>query len=488
MTSETLIPLFVALPLAAAFTLPLLARWRTGVCDWLVNATLSCLVAMALASYGDHAVYHMGAWPTPIGIDLRLDPLASLFLVSANLVGLAASLYSVEYMRRYTAKHRYYALFLFLMTGMNGVILAGDLFNLYVLLEVAAVASYALVAFGGQHEELEASFRYAVLGTLSSTAILIGIGVVYALTGTLNMAHIASRVAEIGLNAPLLFALALFVCGFGLKAALVPFHAWLPDAHPAAPAPVSAMLSGVFVKAIGIYALARLIYNVFGVEESILALLRWLGLFSMIIGGLLAVGQWDMKRLFAYSSISQIGYIVLGFGLGTPLGVIGALYHLVNHSVFKSLLFLNAGAVEHATGTRDLKQLGGLARAMPVTGFTSLVASMSMAGIPPLNGFWSKLIIIVACVQSGFFGSAAVAVVMSIVTLAYQLKVQRHVFFGPRTAGRVPLSSEPPLMAAAMILLTMGCVGLSLLVLSGLANPWLITAAEQTLLAGTFDL
>ena len=147
MTSETFIPLFVAFPWRAPSVLPLLAKWRAGVCDWLVNATLACLVAMALASYGDHAVYHMGAWATPIGIDLRLDPLASLLLVAANLVGLAAGLYSVEYMRRYTAKHGYYALFLFLVAGINGVVLAGDLFNLYVFLEVAAVASYALVAF-----------------------------------------------------------------------------------------------------------------------------------------------------------------------------------------------------------------------------------------------------------------------------------------------------------------------------------------------------
>lgn len=488
MTSETFIPLFVAFPLAAAFLLPLLAKWSAGVGDWLVNATLSFLLAMALASYGEHVVYHMGAWATPIGIDLRLDPLASLLLLTANLVALAAGLYSVEYMRRYTSKHGYYALFLLLVAGINGVVLAGDLFNLYVFLEVAAVASYALVAYGGEHEELEASFRYAVLGTLASTAILIGVGLVYAVTGTLNMAHIASRVTDVGLNASLLFAVALFVCGFGLKAALVPFHAWLPDAHPAAPAPVSAMLSGVLVKTIGVYALARLTYNVFGVDENMLALLRWLGVVSMVIGGLLATGQWDMKRLFAYSSISQVGYMVLGLGLGTPLGVVGALYHLVNHSVFKSLLFLNAGAVEYATGTRDLKQLGGLRQTMPVTGFSSLVASMSMAGIPPLNGFWSKLIIIVACVQSGYFGFAVVAVVMSIVTLAYQLKVQRYAFFGARPAGRAPTSPEPPLMSAAMILLTLACIGLSFLVLSGLSQPWLITAAEQTLLAGVFDL
>ncbi|MGI9335447.1 MAG: complex I subunit 5 family protein [Gammaproteobacteria bacterium] len=483
---QALIPLFVAVPLAVAFVMPWAGRWRPWVADWLANATLVCLVTLTFASLGTRGIYHMGGWPTPIGIDLRLDPLASLLLFAINLVGLTAALYSVEYMRRYTAKHRYYSLFLFLVAGMNGVVLAGDLFNLYVLMEIAAVASYALVAFGCEHEELEAAFKYLVLGTLASSLILIAVALVYAVTGTLNMAQIAGRVSEIDTSAPLGFALALFLCGFGLKAALVPFHTWLPDAHPSAPAPVSAMLSGVLIKAIGIYVLARLLYNVFGANDSTLEVLRWMGIVSMMTGGLLATGQWDMKRLFAYSSISQVGYIVLGLGIGTPLGVVGALYHLINHSAFKSLLFLNAGAVEYATGSRDLRRLGGLNRAMPVTGVTSLVASMSIAGIPPFNGFWSKLIIVVACVQAGFYGFAAVAMAMSIVTLGYQLRVQRYAFFEAPGLQPSPSRGEPRLMAAAMIVLAIGCVALSSLVVAGMDSPWLVGPAKDVLLSGLF--
>ncbi len=482
-----LIPLLIAIPLAVAFMLPLVARGRPIVSDCLANATMVGLTILAFASVGEEALYHVGAWPTPIGIDLRLDPLASLLLIAVNLVGLAAGIYSVDYMQRYTDKRRFYCLFLFLVAGMNGVILAGDLFNLYVMMEIAAVASYALVAFGCQHEELEASFKYAILGTLASSFILIGVALVYGVTGTLNMAHIASRTSDSGMDPSLLFAIALFICGFSMKAALVPFHAWLPDAHPSAPAPVSAMLSGVLIKAIGIYVVARLIYNVFGADEGVLGLLRWLGVISMVVGGLLATGQWDMKRLFAYSSISQVGYIVLGLGLGTPLGVVGALYHLVNHSMFKSLLFLNAGAVEYATGDRDLKRLGGLNRVMPVTGATSMVASMSIAGIPPLNGFWSKLIIVVACVQSGFYVLAAVAVGVSVVTLGYQLKAQRYAFFGASPVSTAPLA-EPRLMATAMVVLAIGCMALSVLVIGGLGDPILIGPAAQALLGGTFDL
>lgn len=484
---ETTMPLFIAIPLAVAFLLPVVARRRRWIADLLCNATQLALLALAVAGFGSQALYHMGGWPTPVGIDLRLDPLVSLMLVTINGIAFACALYSVEYMRRYTDKHRYYALFLFLVAGMNGVVLAGDLFNLYVFMEIAAVASYALVAFGCEREELEASFKYAVQGTLASSLILIGIGLLYGVTGTLNMAHLAIRLAETGMSPPLLFASALLLCGFSLKAALTPFHAWLPDAHPAAPAPVSAMLSGVLIKSIGIYVVARLLYNVFGVAHTELSVLRWLGVISMVIGGLLAAGQWDLKRLFAYSSVSQVGYIALGLGLGTPLGVVGGLYHLINHSVFKSLLFLNAGAVEYATGTRDLKRLGGLNRSMPVTGVTSLVASMSISGVPPFNGFWSKLIIVVACVEAGFYGFATVAVIMSIVTLAYQLKVQRHAFFAAPSSELRPCRGEPRLMAAAMILLAVGCGALSLLVATGLGRPLFVGAAEEILLAGAFS-
>ncbi|MBT8072737.1 MAG: NADH/ubiquinone/plastoquinone (complex I), partial [Xanthomonadales bacterium] len=359
---QTLIPLFVAIPLGMSLLVQLVARRRHAVAETLTIITLLALTLMSGLSVGQSGIYHLGGWPTPVGIDMRLDALATLLLLVVSVVGLAVSLYSVDYMRRFTARSHFYSLFLLMVTGMNGVILAGDLFNLYVFLEVAAIASYSLVAFGCAHEELEASFKYIVLGSLSSALILTGVALVYGMTGTLNLAHIASRIAETGMSMPLLLAFGLFICGFAFKAALVPFHAWLPDAHPSAPAPVSAMLSGVLIKALGVYVLARLAFNVFGIGANELSLLRWLGLLSMVAGGLLAVGQKDIKRLFAYSSISQVGFMVLGLGLGTPLGLIGGLYHLVNHAMFKPLLFLNAGAIEYATGSRDLRQLGGLNR------------------------------------------------------------------------------------------------------------------------------
>ena len=483
---QTLIPLFVAVPLGISLLVQLVARRQQVLAEALCIITLLLLALMSCYSIGHSGIYNLGGWPTPVGIDMRLDALATLLLLCVNIVGLAVSLYSVDYMRRFTARSHFYSLFLLMVTGMNGVILAGDLFNLYVFLEVAAVASYSLVAFGCAHEELEASFKYIVLGSLSSALILTGVALVYGMTGTLNMAHIAARIAETGKDTPLLLAFGLFIVGFSFKAALVPFHAWLPDAHPAAPAPVSAMLSGVLIKAIGIYVLARLAFNVFGIANNELSLLRWLGLLSMIAGGLLATGQKDIKRLFAYSSISQVGFMILGLGLGTPLGLVGGLYHLVNHAFFKSLLFLNAGAVEYATGTRKLEQLGGLNRQLPVTAATSMIGSMSIAGVPPFSGFWSKLIIVLACIESGYYGFATAAVLVSIVTLAYQLKVQRIAFFANLPEALKGLQREPPMMALAMIILAIGCIALAFAVLTGLHDPWLIGAAQQTLSDGIF--
>ena len=483
---QTLIPLFVAVPLGMSLLVQLVARRQQVLAEILSIITLLVLALMSVNTIGHSGIYNLGGWPTPVGIDMRLDALATLLLLSVNIVGFAVSLYSVDYMRRFTARSHFYSLFLLMVTGMNGVILAGDLFNLYVFLEVAAIASYSLVAFGCAHEELEASFKYIVLGSLSSALILTGVALVYGITGTLNLAHIAARIAETGKDTPLLLAFGLFICGFSFKAALVPFHAWLPDAHPAAPAPVSAMLSGVLIKAIGIYVLARLAFNVFGITGNELSLLRWLGLLSMVAGGLLAVGQKDIKRLFAYSSISQVGFMILGLGLGTPLGLVGGLYHLVNHAFFKSLLFLNAGAVEYATGTRKLKKLGGLNRQLPVTAATSLVGSMSIAGIPPFNGFWSKLIIVLACVEAGYYGFAIAAVLVSIVTLAYQLKVQRMAFFSALPETLKGIRREPPMMALGMILLAIGSISLALAVLTGLRDPWLIGTAQQVLSAGVF--
>ncbi|MCK4802346.1 NADH/ubiquinone/plastoquinone (complex I), partial [bacterium] len=315
---------------------------------------------------------------------------------------------------------------------------------------------------------------------VASCFILFGIAIAYSLTGTLNMADMSRVIAQQGIGTPVFFVGTLFLVGFGLKAAIMPFHAWLPDAHPSAPAPISAMLSGVLIKAIGVYALCRVLFNVLGLGKvsSFLYILLVLGTLSMIAGSLLALGQRDFKRLLAYSSISQIGYIILAFGLGTPLGFLGGLFHLLNHATFKSLLFLNSGAVVYSTGNRDLKKMGGLSQRMPVTGTTSMIASMSISGIPPLSGFWSKLIIIIAAIQAQQFIFALLAVLASIITLAYYLKVQKLAFFGKLGEAWQEIKEVPAVMCISMIILAILCVGLGILLIPGIKAVILDPAVE----------
>jgi multicomponent Na+:H+ antiporter subunit D len=368
------------------------------------------------------------------------------------------AVYSVDYIERFTSTWKFYALFLFMIAGMNGVIMTGDIFNLYVFLEIASLASIALIAFGVERHEFEAAFKYAIMSVMGSFFMLLAIALLYGFTSTLNMAQMAYVFAHCGKTNIGMMISVLFIMGFGLKAALVPFHAWLPDAHQSAPAPVSAMLSGVLIKALGFYTICRIFYNVIGTTPDILGIFMFLGAVSMVIGGLLAIGQWDIKRLLACSSISQMGFIFLGIGLGTPLGILGAVFHVFNHSVVKSLLFLNAGAVEYATGTRDLRKLGGLAHKMPVTGTTQFIGAMSVSGVPPFSGFWSKLLIIIAAVQAGRIGYAFWAVVASLLTLVALMKVVRYGFQGPLKPELAHIKEVPILMRLPMEVLAVGCV------------------------------
>lgn len=486
--SHNIIPLIVAIPLAAAFMNSLIGKKIKGFSDALSAMTTFSLAvisifAVILFKENGVMVYKAGGWAPPIGIAMVIDGLTAFMLVTINVIAFFISIYSIDYMKKYTEKWVFYCLFLLMVAGINGVIISGDMFNLYVFLEIAAISSYALVAFGTEHEELEASFKYAVMGTVASSFILLGIVFLYGITSTLNMADMSMALFEGGSPRIVLLVSVLFLMGFGLKSALVPFHAWLPDAHPSAPAPISAMLSGVLIKSLGVYAMVRIFFSVLGITPEISAALMMLGALSMIFGVFLALGQWDMKRLLAYHSISQIGYVVLGIGLGTPLGILGGLFHLFNHSVFKSLLFLNSGAVEYATGTRDLQKMGGLKEKMPVTGATSLIASMSISGIPPFNGFWSKLIIIVACIEAQHFAYAFWAVLASILTLSSFMKVQRYGFFGELKEKLNQVKEVPFFMKVSMIALAVICVVGGVLLLPAVSGDFL-NVARDTVLAG----
>jgi multicomponent Na+:H+ antiporter subunit D len=271
-----------------------------------------------------------------------------------------------------------------------------------------------------------------------------------------------------------LLAAAFFISGFGLKAAIIPFHAWLPDAHPSAPAPISAMLSGVVIKVAGIYSLARIFFCIFPEIGQVHRVFLLLGTLSMIAGAVLAYFQRDFKRMLAYSSISQIGYIVIGLGLGNMLGLVGALFHVLNHAIFKSLLFLNSGAVQYRLGTRDIEEMGGLENRMPVTSITSVFGTLSIAGIPPFNGFWSKLFIVLGALAAGKYAIAVLAVLVSLFTLGYFLILQRKVFFGKLNGKWQDIREAPFAMSCAVILLAAACIFSGIFfhsVTSGIVEP-----------------
>jgi multicomponent Na+:H+ antiporter subunit D len=479
--NHQILPLFIAVPLGAGFLMLILAKiWRRGVDTLATLTTLALVVFSVLSLSAKPAIYKMGNWTPPLGINLVIDGLSMLLLLTISVISFLVVIFSINYMTQYTSKNLYYTLLMLMIAGMNGVVLSGDMFNMYVFLEIAAIASYALVAFGCEHEGLEASFKYIILGGLASSLILFGIALMYNVSGTLNMADLASIIASNGINKVMFLAAALFLMGFGLKGAMVPFHAWLPDAHPSAPAPISAMLSGLLIKALGIYALVRIFYNVLGITREFSIIMMTLGALSMVVGVLLAVGQWDLKRLLAYHSISQMGYVMLGIGIGTPLGIVGGLFHLVNHATFKSLLFLCSGSIEYRTGTRQLKEMGGLYKKMPLTSASCSIASLSISGVPPFNGFWSKLIIIMAAAQAGHYALAAITVLVSFLTLVSFIKVQRYALFGKLSEKLENIKESPWSMGISMTTLAVFCIGLG--VLSPFVIDFMVDPARDALL------
>lgn len=373
-------------------------------------------------------IYYVGGWEIPIGITLMVDSLSFIFLVVLNLILVIVCGFSIVYMKNYVKYGYFFVLFSLLAAGLNGILISMDFFNIYVFLEIASLASYILVAFGLRTEEVEASFKYTVLGFIGSIMILLGIALILGKTGTLNIADFMV-VAQNMDKRELWFILGLFISGFSLKTALFPFHFWLPDAHSLAPAPVSAILSGVFVKITGFYMLTRIVVNIFLMFPESKIILIGLGILSMVFGALMAINQEDIKRVYAYSTISQIGYCAVGIGIGGYYGYLGGLLHFIFHGFSKALLFLNSGTIEYEEKTTKISQLSGLIDKLPYTTTLGSIGMLSISGIPPFGCFWSKIIIIISAIMAGMYGIAFICVAVSIITLGYFLKLQRNVFY-----------------------------------------------------------
>lgn len=450
----------------------------------LLSITASLAFILALVKpvmwNGEIIAYWMGgrvpAGGYAIGIALEVDALSLFFALLVSVAVFVSGVYSIQYMRHDDNEREYYTLFLMLGGGVMGLVLSGDLFNMFIMVEILTFAAVALTAFRNTAKgALEAAFKYLVVGSIGSTCILVGTSMLYAQAHTLNLAQLA-QVIPGNLNTATKVAFALLFVGFGTKAFIVPFHPLAADAHGAAPASISVMISGVLTKS-GIYGIIRLTYFLFQTMNlgTMQFLLVFIGSLSMFICVTMALAQHDFKRLLAFHSISQIGYVLTAVGLCTALGVSAGLYHAMNHTLFKGLLFLTAGAVLHETGTTDLGKLGGLSKKMPHTTVLFLIGAFSISGIPPFNGFASKWMIYQATYQKavesgniGFLLVTIIALVTSVLTLASFVKVSQSVFF-----GQLPRELENVKEVSFGMRLAMGIFAL-LCVLTGLF-PNLVT-------------
>jgi len=474
------ISLFFTIPLVAALLMPFASKVHRRAVDGLAVLTGLILFGLSLGLI-------LGGVPggdfTANDVLLRSDGLSALFLLVINAIGFACLIYATDYLDHMTGRAKFYGLFLILMLGLNGVVLVHDLFSMYVYLEVASIAAYMLVAFTLEFDGIESALKYLLLSVVGTALVLVALTLVYLRFGTLEFSAVKALLAQSG-ETPRLFLLAgaMFLAGFGLKAAIMPFHAWLPDAHPSAPAPVSAILSGVVIKVAGVYALIRIFLDIYPRTPQIQSVMIVLGVVSMAFGAIIAYFQDDIKRMLAYSSISQVGYIMIGLGIGHPLAIAGALFHILNHAQFKSLLFLNSGAIQYRTGTRNMTEMGGLESRMPITSTTSVFGTLAIAGIPPFNGFFSKLFIILGAVKAGHYTVATLAAVFSIFTLGYFLVIQRKVFFGKLNLKWKDLKEAPAAMSVSVILLAGACL------LTGVffsqVLTWVIEPAVAVLMGG----
>ncbi len=445
---------------------------RNTIAMLAVTASLGFLIALVkpVMIDGEIISYWMGgrapAGGYAIGIALEVDALSLFFGLLIATAVFVSGVYSMQYMSHDHNVREYYTLFLMLAGGVMGLVLSGDIFNMFIMVEILTFAAVALTAFRNTaNGALEAAFKYLVVGCMGSTCILVGTILLYAQVHTLNFAQLSALIPG-NLNNATKVAFALLFIGFATKAFIVPFHPLAADAHGAAPASISVLISGVLTKS-GIYGIIRLTYFLFQSMGlgTIQFMLVFFGCLSMFICVTMALAQHDFKRLLAFHSISQIGYVLTAAGLSTALGISAGLYHAMNHTLFKGLLFLAAGAVLHQTGTTDLDRLGGLSKKMPHTTVFFLIGAFSISGIPPFNGFASKWMIYQATYEKavetgniGFLLVTIIALVTSVLTLASFVKVSQSVFFGQLPKEFENVKEVPFGMRLAMGIFALLCV------------------------------
>jgi multicomponent Na+:H+ antiporter subunit D len=472
----------VALPMAAGIVLILLREHRTlsRVVALAANVAGLFVAADLVTTVRDQGILVLvfGRWTAPFGITFAVDMLGALMVMVTMVVSTATLIFACWSMDEERERGFFYALFQFLLMGVNGSFLTGDIFNLFVWFEVLLISSYALMSLGSEPYQLQETFKYLVLNAIASTLFLVAVAILYGLTGTLNMADLAVKFGRVD-QAGLAGAVAvMFMIVFGIKGGLFPLYMWLPRSYFAPPTVISGLFGGLLTK-VGVYALFRVVSLLFATHVALtLPVLLVVSGCTMFFGVIGALAQWDFKRILSYHIVSQIGYMIMGLAIFTPLAVAGAIYYIIHHILVKTALFLVAGTVEKRRGTTHLPSLGGLVDTAPLLSASFLVAGLSLAGVPPLSGFVSKLMLIKAGLDASAYGIVAVSVLVSFLTLFSMMKIFRYGFWRP-----VPAEDQPEPGNGARVLAVAALVGLGIFLGLGAAwaFPYARLAAEQLL-------
>jgi multicomponent Na+:H+ antiporter subunit D len=491
MISSNLPALQVVLPLLGAV---LAALVRRGPIAWFIALVVSWtmpVIAFALLKQvlAEGVVsYALGGWPPPLGIEYRVDLVSAYILILVSVMGALVISYAPRSVASEIAPERqawFYTMYLLCMAGLLGIAITGDAFNAFVFLEVSSLSTYVLIALGRDRRAVLSAYQYLIVGTIGATFYVLGVGLLYVMTGSLNLADIAGRIGDIENIRPLLAALAFITVGISLKVALFPVHLWLPNAYAFAPSVVTAFLASTATK-VALYLLLRYLFSIFGVvfvfrDLPVTEILIVLSVAAMIIASTVAVFQANVKRMLAYSSVAQIGYITLGIALATQTGLTGGIVHIFNHAVMKGALFMAIGCIVFRTGAVKIEDIAGIGRRMPLTMGAFVIAGLGLIGVPGTVGFVSKYYLVAAALEQGLWWLAAIIVVSSLIAVVYIGRVIEVAWFR-EPAAAIAAAREPPLeMLAFTWILTAAIVvlGFNTELTAGIA-----ARAAEVLLAG----
>lgn len=462
-------------PLLCALLIAVFALRSARLAQAIAAAGACVCVAVAAAALwfcraGGVVEHHYGGWEMPFGIAARLDGVGAALSALIAVVALVCFVYAGPSMRRELPgdEPAFYSLASLLVAALFGMTTAADLFNIYVFLEISSLAAYALIAVGGGAAAL-ASYRYLIIGTVGASFYLLGVAYVFALTGSLNLADVAVALGDVPASGALLVALALLTAGMGLKMAIFPMHGWLPDAYTYAPSVTTALIGGLMTK-VSALVLLRMLYALYAPAHGdllppVTAVMTGLGAAGVVAGSLMAVAQRDLKRMLAYSSVAHLGMIAIGIGLGTAAGMSGAVFHMISHGFAKATLFLIAGGIVYRLGSRNIEAMAGLHRAMPWSCAALVICALSMIGIPPTAGFFSKWYLLMGCLDAGRYELFAVIAASTLLSAWYFLRLFEILFFTApaerRDRAELPASMLGAVAAGAIVLLVLGATNQS---------------------------